>query len=300
MSAPHRAVAWDYGVMVELKTEEEIARMRAAGLVVGRTLRTLRDAVAPGVTTAELDELAEEAIRAAGAKPSFLGYQGFPATICTSVNDEVVHGIPSRKRVLHEGDVISIDCGAIVDGWHGDAAVTVAVGEVPDELNRLMDVCEASLWAGLAVARPDGRLGDIGRAVESTVRAAGRYGILREYGGHGIGTAMHQEPFVPNYTTRRGGTGRRLEPGLVLAVEPMITTGSARSRVLDDDWTVVSKDGSVAAHYEHTVAITPRGPWVLTALDGGRRRLGDAYGGPEHEQAEEGSVSVDVSGSDDG
>ncbi|MQA78320.1 MAG: type I methionyl aminopeptidase [Streptosporangiales bacterium] len=271
--------------MVEMKSEAEIAHMREAGLVVARTLRTVSAAVAPGVTTGELDEIAEESIRAAGAVPSFLGYQGFPACICTSVNDEVVHGIPSTERVLRDGDVVSIDCGAIIDGWHGDAAVTVAVGEVSGELQTLMETTETSLWRGLAVARPGGRLVDIGRAVEDTVRAAGTYGIPREYGGHGIGTAMHQEPFVANYATRRGGASRRLEPGLVLAVEPMVTLGTHRSRVLDDEWTVVTRDGSYAAHFEHTVAVTERGPWVLTAFDGGRQLLGDAYGGPAEADA---------------
>lgn len=271
--------------MVEMKSEAEIAQMRVAGLVVARTLRTVSAAVAPGVTTGDLDALAEEVIRAAGALPSFLGYQGFPACICTSVNDEIVHGIPSRERVLRDGDVVSIDCGAIVDGWHGDAAVTVAVGEVSDDLHSLMETTETSLWHGLAAARPGGRLIDIGRAVEDAVRAAGAYGIPREYGGHGIGTAMHQEPFVANYATRRGGSSRRLEQGLVLAVEPMVTLGTHRSRVLDDEWTVVTRDGSPAAHFEHTVAVTERGPWVLTAFDGGRRLLGDAYGGPAEADA---------------
>lgn len=266
--------------MVEMKTDEQVLHMRQAGLVVARALDVLSAAVAPGVTTAELDELAEDAIRSAGAQPSFLGYHGFPACICTSVNDEVVHGIPSPERVLKDGDVVSIDCGAIVDGWHGDAAVTVPVGEISAELRRLLEITEESLWQGLAVTRSGARLGDIGRAVETSARKAGKYGIPREYGGHGIGTAMHQEPFVPNYHTRRGGAGRQLEPGLVLAVEPMLTTGTHRSRVLEDEWTVVTKDGSTAAHFEHTVAVTARGPWVLTAADGGRARLGEAYGGP--------------------
>ncbi|MQA06282.1 MAG: type I methionyl aminopeptidase [Streptosporangiales bacterium] len=276
--------------MVEMKTEAEIQRMRQAGLVVARTLEVLRGAVAPGVTTRELDELAEETIRATSAQPSFLGYHGFPACICTSVNDEVVHGIPG-DRVLRTGDVVSIDCGAIVDGWHGDAAITVLVGAIDAGLQRLLEVTEESLWCGLAAAAAGSRISDIGKAVEDAVRAGGKYGIPREYGGHGIGTAMHQEPFVPNYATRRGGAGRELVAGLVLAVEPMVTTGSHRSRVLDDEWTVVTKDGSVAAHFEHTVAITARGPWVLTAADGGRQRLGERYGGPVEETAGVGEVS---------
>ena len=264
---------------VEVKTPEQVAQMRRAGLVVGRTLETLRSAVRPGVTTGELDAIAEDAIRTAGATPSFLGYQGFPASICTSVNDEVVHGIPGHRE-LCEGDLVSIDCGAIVDGWHGDAAITVPVGEVPSDLLRLVADTEAALWAGVAAARPGGRVGDISAAVEARLRQEGRYGILEDYTGHGIGTAMHQPPDVPNFG--RPGRGARLVTGMALAVEPMVTLGTHQTDVLDDEWTVVTADGSWAAHVEHTFALTERGAWVLTALDGGEERLvelGVAFGG---------------------
>ena len=271
---------------IEIKTPEQITLMRRAGLLVGRTLEVLREAVRPGVSTAELDDIAERHIRDGGGTPSFLGYgePPFPASICTSVNDAVVHGIPG-ERVLAEGDVISIDCGAVVDGWHGDAAITVAVGEVSPEVTELMRVTEDALWAGIAAARLGGRVGDISHAVEQHVRSqphptGGSWGIVEEFTGHGIGTAMHQPPNVPN--VGRPGRGARLERGLALAVEPMITLGS-RHPVLDDDaWTVLSDDGSWAAHCEHSFTLTPAGAWVLTALDGGRERLerlGVPYGG---------------------
>lgn len=266
---------------IQLKTPDQVAAMRVAGLLVGQTLQVLRDAVRPGVSTRDLDDLAEQHIRDGGGVPSFLGYgvPPFPASICASVNDEVVHGIPG-DRVLAEGDVISIDCGAIVEGWHGDAALTVAVGEVPDAVAELLRVTEDALWAGLAAVRPGGRVGDISAAVEAEVRSRGRFGILEEYTGHGIGTEMHMSPDVPN--VGRPGRGPRLVPGIALAVEPMVTLGSRHTVVLDDEWTVATDDGSWAAHYEHTFALTPEGPWVLTALDGGRERLtalGAPYGG---------------------
>ena len=252
---------------IEIKTPEQIEFMRAAGLVVARTLRTLAEAVAPGVTTAELDALAEHEIRAAGATPSFKGYHGYPASICTSVNSEIVHGIPSQSRRLREGDIVSIDCGAIVDGWHGDAAVTVGVGSISAEHAGLLQTCETALWRGLAQARAGHRLGDISHAVESSVRGAGSYGVVEEYTGHGIGTAMHMDPPVPNYG--RAGRGPRLRPGMALAIEPMVMLGSEETVLLEDGWTVITADGSWAAHFEHTTAITPDGPWVLTAEDGG-------------------------------
>jgi methionyl aminopeptidase len=266
---------------IEIKTPEQIERMRAAGLVVGGALELLREAARPGVTTGELDALAEDHIRSHGAVPSFKGYAEppFPASICASVNDEIVHGIPGDRR-LAEGDIVSIDCGAIVDGWHGDAATTVAVGTVEPEALELMRVTEASLWHGIAAARLGGRLSDISHAVESSVRAEGPYGIVRDYTGHGIGSQMHQPPAVPNHG--RPGRGPRLVLGLALAVEPMITAGAQDSVVLDDDWTVATADGSWAAHFEHTFTLTERGAWVLTALDGGRERLealGVPYGG---------------------
>lgn len=256
--------------MIQLKTEAEIETMRAAGLVVARTLEALRRAVEPGMTTKDLDDIAARTIRAEGALPSFLGYRGFPATICTSVNEEIVHGIPSPKKVLREGDIVSIDCGAIVDGWHGDAAVTVPVGEVAAELTDLLRVCEESLWAGFAAARLGGRLSDIGHAIEKQVRPHG-YGVVEEYVGHGIGTEMHQDPQVPNYG--RPGRGPKLVTGLVLAVEPMINLGSRFTRLLDDGWTVVTQDGKPSAHFEHTFTLTEDGPWVLTAFDGGKAKL---------------------------
>ncbi|MHB8341192.1 MAG: type I methionyl aminopeptidase [Mycobacteriales bacterium] len=257
--------------MIQLKTDAEIALMREAGLVVARALGELRAAVAPGVTTADLDALAERTIRGAGAVPSFKGYRGFPATICASVNDEIVHGIPRRSKVLREGDIISLDCGAIVEGWHGDAAVTVGVGEVAPELSELMRVCEESLWAGLAAAQLGGRLSDISHAVESRVRPHG-YGIVEGYGGHGIGSAMHQDPHVLNYG--RPGRGPKLVRGLCLAIEPMINLGGKETREQDDGWTVVTADGSPSAHFEHTFTFAEHGrPWVLTADDGGRAGL---------------------------
>jgi len=267
---------------VQIKTPAQIDAMRLAGLVVGETLASVAEAVRPGVSTAELDALAEESIRSRGAVPSFLGYQGFPASICASVNDVVVHGIPD-DRVLAEGDVISIDCGAIVDGWHGDSAVTVAVGEVPAQVTELMRVTEEAMWRGIAAARMGGRVTDISAAVEAYVRSqpgGERYGIVEDYVGHGIGSEMHQPPNVPNFG--KPGRGPKLQRGLALAVEPMITLGTAETDVLDDDWTVITTDGSVAAHFEHTFTLTPDGLWVLTALDGGRaalERLGVPYGG---------------------
>jgi methionyl aminopeptidase len=255
--------------------------MRVAGLLVGETLELLRDAVRPGVTTGELDALAEDHIRSRGGIPSFKGYSHppFPATICASVNDEVVHGIPGSRELV-DGDVISIDCGAIVDGWHGDAAITVAVGEVSQDVRELMRVTEESLWRGLAAARLGGRVSDISHAIESYVRSQGRYGILEEYTGHGIGTEMHMPPNVPNYGRR--GRGPSLVEGMALAVEPMVTLGSKRTTLLDDEWTVVTSDGSRSAHYEHTFTLTPTGTWVLTAVDGGAERLaalGVPFGG---------------------
>jgi methionyl aminopeptidase len=257
---------------IQIKSPDQIDAMRRAGIVVGETLELLRASARAGMTTGELDEIAEDHIRSRGATPSFLGYHGFPGTICTSVNDEVVHGIPG-DRVLADGDVVSIDCGAIVDGWHGDAAITVALGEVPDEVVELMRVTEESLWRGIAAARLGGRVSDISHAVETHVRAAGDYGILEDYTGHGIGSEMHQPPNVPNYG--RAGRGPKLVRGLALAVEPMITLGTKDTVLLDDEWTVVTADGSLAAHYEHTFTLTPDGAWVLTALDGGEAKLAE-------------------------
>ena len=257
---------------IEIKTPEQIDKMRVAGLLVGQTLELLREAVRPGITTRELDQIAEDNIRSSGGLPSFKGYHGFTGSICASVNDEVVHGIPG-DRVIRDGDVVSIDCGAIVDGWHGDAAITVAVGEVPDEALELMRVTEEAMWRGFAAARLGGRVTDISHAVESYIRSQGDYGIIEEYVGHGIGTAMHQPPNVPNYG--KPGRGPRLVEGLALAVEPMVVLGGHSTHVLPDDWTVKTDDGSVAAHFEHTFTLTPQGAWVLTAIDGGQAKLGE-------------------------
>ncbi len=254
--------------MIQIKTVDEIAKMREAGLVVANTLRALREAVRPGMSTADLDEIAEARITEAGATPSFKGYYGFPATICTSVNEQIVHGIPSRTKVLADGDIVSIDCGAILDGWHGDSAITIPVGDVAPEVARLLEVCEGAMWRGLAAARVGWRLTDIGHAVEALVRSRGEYGVVQEYVGHGIGTEMHQDPQVPNYG--RPGQGPRLREGMALAIEPMVNLGSRHTRLLDDEWTVETRDGRWSAHFEHTVALTPQGPWVLTDPDGGR------------------------------
>jgi methionyl aminopeptidase len=261
---------------IQIKTPAQIARMYEAGQVVARTLAALADAVRPGVTTAELDSIAEREIRSAGAVPSFLGYSGYPASICASVNEQVVHGIPSGRQRLRAGDIISIDCGAILDGWHGDAAISVGVGEIDPADQALLDACEASMWAGIAQAVPGRRLSDISNAVERSVRGSGDYGLIREYTGHGIGTEMHMDPAVRNYGPP--GQGPRLLAGMALAIEPMITRGGRAVAELEDGWTVVSVDGSRAAHFEHTVAITAGGPWVLTALEGAKSAAAERAG----------------------
>ena len=250
---------------IQVKSAEQIERMYAAGQVVARTLMVLKEAVRPGITTAELDAIAEREIRAAGAVPSFLGYFGFPASICTSVNEQVVHGIPSKDQVLRAGDIISIDCGAILDGWHGDSALSVGVGAIDAADQALLDACEASMWAGIEQAVAGQRLGDVSHAIEESVLGAGGYGLIREYTGHGIGTEMHMDPVVRNYGPP--GQGPRLLAGMALAIEPMITRGGRQVTELDDGWTVITNDGSRAAHFEHTVAITAEGPWVLTARE---------------------------------
>jgi len=252
---------------IEIKTPGQFALMREAGLVVARMLHAAVAAVEPGISTAELDAIAEREMRAVGAQSSFKGYHGYPATICTSVNDQIVHGIPDPDVRLAFGDVLSIDAGAIVGGWHGDAAVTVPVGAVPEQVTALLQACELAMWHGLAAAVADQRLTDISHAVETSARAGGEYGIVREYTGHFIGSAMHMDPAVPNYG--RPGRGPVLAEGMALAIEPMLVLGAPHTRLLDDGWTVVTADGSLAAHFEHTVAITADGPWVLTAEDGG-------------------------------
>jgi methionyl aminopeptidase len=263
---------------VQGKTREQLLLMREAGLLVGRTLEMLRGEVRDGRTTKELDALAEAMIRDHGGVPSFLGYHGFTGTLCTSVNDEVVHGIPG-SRVLRDGDLLSIDCGAIVEGWHGDAAITVVVGGReagrPEDL-QLMDATEASLWAGIAGLRVGSSLWDVGAAVEDSLVASGerdgrQYGIVEDYVGHGIGTSMHMDPNVPNY--RVSGKGPRVVEGTTVAIEPMVTLGRQDNHVLEDDWTVVTDDGARASHWENTVAATAEGLWVLTEIDGGEARL---------------------------
>lgn len=244
--------------------------MRQAGLVVARTLEAVREHVQPGMKTAEIDDVAREMLARHGAEPSFLGYHGYPATICVSLNEEVVHGIPG-DRVMHEGDVVSVDFGAIIEGWHGDAAITFPVGEWDPHSQRLSDVTEASLWAGLAKAVAGNHLTDISHAIESVIRADGPWYVIEDYVGHGIGSRMHMEPPVPNYGPP--GKGPVLKVGMALAIEPMVTIGTIDTQVLDDEWTVVTTDKSRAAHWEHTVCITEQGPWVTTALDGGYERL---------------------------
>ncbi|RYV51031.1 type I methionyl aminopeptidase [Pengzhenrongella frigida] len=263
---------------IEFKTHEQVLLMRRAGIVVADALAAVRAEARPGLTTADLDAVAADVIRGAGATPSFLGYDGFPATICVSVNDEIVHGIPGA-RTLEPGDVVSIDCGAIVEGWHGDSALTLVLADA-DQLDlELMATTEDAMWAGIAALATGNRLGGVGEAVEDVVDAAQaggangsvRYGVIEEFVGHGIGSAMHQPPDVLNYRTR--DRGPRLRPGMCLAVEPMLVRGSRMTETLEDDWTVVSGDGSRAAHWEHSVALLEDGIWVLTARDGGAERL---------------------------
>ena len=251
--------------MIVRKSAAEVEIMARAGKVVADLHEILREAVRPGVSTAALDEIAERECRSRGATPSFKGYRGFPATLCTSVNAEIVHGIPSPDVILREGDLIKIDAGAIVEGYHGDSAVTWIVGgedTVAPEVAELVAHTRAGLWAGLCAATAGARLTDISAAVEAQA-IPHHYGVVQEYVGHGIGRALHEDPHVPNYG--RGGRGPKLLPGLVIAVEPMFNLGSAQTRVLEDDWTVVTADGALSSHWEHTVAITEDGPWVLTA-----------------------------------
>ena len=261
-----------------VKTVDQICKMRLAGLVVGETLELLAEQASDGTTTGDLDRTAEEFIRAKGATPSFLGYHGFTGSLCVSVNEEVVHGIPG-PRTLRGGDLVSIDCGAIVDGWHGDAAISLIVGGREAGSARdlaLMDATQASMWAGIAELAVGSPLFNVGAAVEDCIVEAAQadgltYGIVEDYVGHGIGTEMHQDPQVPNYRVR--DRGPIVRSGVVVAIEPMITSGSGETDVLDDDWTVVTRDGSRAAHWEQSVAVTEAGIWVLTALDGGQERL---------------------------
>ena len=247
--------------MITRKTREQIALMRRAGRVVAEMHEECRKVARAGATTLDVDRVAREVIERRGARSNFLGYHGFPAVICSSPNDVIVHGIPSDDVVLAEGDILSIDCGAIIEGWHADAAVTVPIGEIDAESQRLLEVTEASLWAAIEQVVAGRRLGDIGAAVEGLAEAAG-FTVVREYVGHGIGTAMHEEPQVPNYGP--AGRGMKLREGLVLAIEPMVNAGTPATRTLDDGWTVVTQDGRRSAHFEHTIAVTEHGPEVLT------------------------------------
>lgn len=258
---------------IEIKTPAQLELMRRAGLVVAQALAQLQAAAVPGATTADLDQVARAVLAQHGATSSFLGYAQppFPAVICASVNEEVVHGIPGSRELI-AGDLVSVDFGAILNGWHGDAAITIEVGTVAPDRQRLSEVTREALWAGLAAAQAGARLSDISHAVETSIRASrrpdgGQWGILTDYGGHGIGTSMHMEPHILNYGPP--GQGPTLVPGMALAIEPMVTMGSPEVRTAADHWTVVTADGSAAAHWEHTVAITEDGPWVLTAADGG-------------------------------
>jgi methionyl aminopeptidase len=248
--------------MITRKNADELAKMRVAGRIVADTIAAVRAAVRPGVSTHDLDQIAEQEIRSRDAVPSFKGYRGFPATICTSINDEIVHGIPSPDRVLQEGDLFKLDCGAIYQSFHADSAVTIPVGEVAPELAKLVETTERALWAGIEEVRPGKRIGDIGHAVQTVAEGAG-FSVVREYVGHGVGRALHEEPPVPNYGEPNRGV--KLEPGLVIAIEPMVNVGGVQTRLLEDNWTVVTADGSHSAHFEHTVAVTQDGHEVLTA-----------------------------------
>lgn len=250
------------GLPVVLKSTDEIEKMRRAGQVVREVLELVRSAVRPGATTLDLERIAEARLRELGAKAAFKGYHGYPCVLCTSVNSEVVHGIPSKKRILREGDIVSIDFGAVVDGYYGDSAITVPVGErLSVRTARLLEVTRRSLEAGIAQVRPGATLGDIGHAVQQMVEAEG-FSVVRDFVGHGIGVSMHEEPQVPNFG--EAGRGMRLRAGMVIAIEPMVNAGKPEVRVLKDGWTAVTDDGSMSAHFEHTVAVTDTGARILT------------------------------------
>jgi methionyl aminopeptidase len=250
--------------VIVCRSAAELEKMREAGRLVGEVLTELAARVAPGVSTAELDELAERMIVKAGGVPAFKGYHGYPATICSSINEEVIHGIPSRSRVLVEGDILSIDVGAQLNGYFGDSAITVAVGRISEEAATLLRVTEESLYKAIEVVRPGARVSDIGHAVQKHVEAYG-FSVVREFVGHGIGERMHEEPQVPNYGDP--GRGPRLAEGMVLAIEPMVNAGKPAVKVLSDGWTAVTKDKRLSAHFEHTVAVTAGEPWILTARE---------------------------------
>jgi methionyl aminopeptidase len=248
---------------VVLKSSQEIEKMRRAGRVVREVLELVRSQVKPGATTYDLEKAAEARVNELGVKAAFKGYHGFPCMLCTSVNSEVVHGIPSPKRVLKEGDIVSVDFGVVVDGYYGDAAITVPVGKIDEKAERLLKTTEASLHAAIAAVRPGATLGDVGAAVQGVVEGDG-FSVVRDFVGHGIGSQMHEDPQVPNFG--QAGRGMKLKPGMVLAIEPMVNAGGPDVKVLDDGWTAVAKDGSMSAHFEHTVAVTASGAQVLTEL----------------------------------
>lgn len=250
--------------MIVLKTSRELALMREAGRISANALKLAGEAVEPGVTTEEIDRIARKYIESCGATPNFLNYNGFPATACISVNDEVIHGIPKKNRVLKAGDIVSIDLGAKIHGYHGDNAFTFPCGDISKEAQALLDATRESLYCGIKAAVPGGRLGDISGAVQRYVEARG-YSVVREFVGHGVGASLHEDPSVPNYGTP--GRGVRLMPGMVIAIEPMVNMGKPGVKILDDEWTTVTRDGSLSAHFEHTVAITTDGPVLLTALE---------------------------------
>jgi len=247
--------------MIILKSLQEIEKIRKASLIVADILDSIRELVRPGISTLALDEFAERFIKTAGATPAFKGYRGYPKTLCTSINSEVIHGIPSKDVLLKEGDIISIDVGVIVDGFYGDAAVTLPVGAIAPEAERLMKVTEESLYRGIAEAKTGNRLFDISHAVQGHVESHG-YSVVREYVGHGIGRSLHEDPQIPNFGESEQGP--RLKPGMVLAIEPMVNIGGSETVVKEDHWTAVTADGSLSAHFEHTVAVMADGPWILT------------------------------------
>ncbi len=252
--------------MIELKSAREIGLMRRAGHILADVMERLRTSVKPGLSTLEIDEDVEDFIRGRGARPAFKGYRGFPATVCISINEEVVHGIPSAHRHVKEGDIVGLDLGCIVEGYYADCAFTLAVGEVPPRVQELLEATRVSLEAGIAECRPDRRLSDVSHAIQSHVESRG-FSVVRAFVGHGIGRALHEEPQVPNFGDP--GRGPQLRPGMVLAIEPMVTMGSWEVRILDDGWTAVTRDGSLAAHFEHTIAVTETGSEVLTSKSGG-------------------------------
>ena len=247
--------------MIVLKTGRELSIMREACKISARALKLIGEAIEPGVTTAELDRIAEKFIRSCGATPNFKGYNGYPATACISINNEVIHGIPTAKRKIQNGDIVSVDLGALFEGYHGDNAATFACGDISEEAKRLMDTTRESLYEGIKMARAGGRIGDISSAIQSYVEARG-YSVVRDFVGHGVGTSLHEAPEVPNFGT--AGRGVRLMPGMTLAIEPMINIGKPQVKIMPDGWTVLTQDGSLSAHFEHTIAITADGPQIMT------------------------------------